>query len=155
MSPEIMKTRTETDSFGPIEVPADAYWGAQTERSRHNFAIGEQRIPRPMIAALVILTPARAEIDPAGGRALLARLDAAYARVRARSPVPLELQAVGGPIYAAQDEGILRADLARSGSSTRDAPRPSCRRRRKSSTASATRIFRSRSIRPARARRPT
>jgi len=69
-------------------------------------------------ASLVILTPARAEIDPAGGRALLARLDAAYARVRTRSPVPLELQAVGGPIYAAQDEGILRADLARSGSST-------------------------------------
>ena len=33
-------TRTETDSFGPIEVPADHYWGAQTERSRHNFRIG-------------------------------------------------------------------------------------------------------------------
>lgn len=68
--------------------------------------------------ALVMLTPAQAEIDPAGGRALLARLDAAYARVRAASPVPLEFQAVGGPIYAAQDEGILRSDLARSGFST-------------------------------------
>jgi uncharacterized protein len=68
--------------------------------------------------ALVMLTPARAEIDPAGGRALLARLDTAYARVRAASPVPLEFQAVGGPIYAAQDEGILRSDLARSGFST-------------------------------------
>ena len=68
--------------------------------------------------ALVMLTPARAEIDPAGGRALLARLDAAYARVRAAAPVPLEFQAVGGPIYAAQDEGILRSDLARSGFST-------------------------------------
>ena len=34
-----MKTRTETDSFGLIEVPAHAYWGAQTERSRHNFPI--------------------------------------------------------------------------------------------------------------------
>jgi predicted RND superfamily exporter protein len=67
---------------------------------------------------LVMLTPAQAEIDPAGGRALLARLDAAYARVRAASPVPLEFQAVGGPIYAAQDEGILRSDLARSGFST-------------------------------------
>ncbi len=68
--------------------------------------------------ALVMLTPAQAEIDPAGGRALLARLAAAYARVRAASPVPLEFQAVGGPIYAAQDEGILRSDLARSGFST-------------------------------------
>jgi predicted RND superfamily exporter protein len=69
-------------------------------------------------AALVMVTPARAELDPAGGRALLARLRAAYARVRAASPVPLEFTAVGGPIYAAQDEGILRADLARTGSST-------------------------------------
>jgi predicted RND superfamily exporter protein len=69
-------------------------------------------------AALVVVTPARAELDPAGGRALLARLAAALARVRAASPVPIEAVAVGGPIYAAQDEGILRADLARTGSST-------------------------------------
>ena len=38
--PAARKTRTETDSFGPIEVAADRYWGAQTERSRHNFRIG-------------------------------------------------------------------------------------------------------------------
>ena len=38
-------TRSETDSFGPIEVPADRYWGAQTERSRHNFRIGRDRMP--------------------------------------------------------------------------------------------------------------
>jgi predicted RND superfamily exporter protein len=69
-------------------------------------------------AALVLVTPAQAEIDPAGGRALLARLDVAYAAARAASPVPLDFQAVGGPIYAAQDEGILRGDLARSGVST-------------------------------------
>ncbi|MGH6739054.1 MAG: class II fumarate hydratase, partial [Bradyrhizobium sp.] len=37
-------TRTETDSFGPIEVPADRYWGAQTERSRQNFRIGQDRM---------------------------------------------------------------------------------------------------------------
>jgi fumarate hydratase class II len=36
-----VKTRTETDSFGPIEVAADRYWGAQTERSRNNFRIGD------------------------------------------------------------------------------------------------------------------
>lgn len=64
-------------------------------------------------AALVILTPARAEIDPAGGRALLAELDRAYARVRRSSSVPLDFKAVGGPIYAAQDESLLRGDLTR------------------------------------------
>jgi predicted RND superfamily exporter protein len=64
-------------------------------------------------AALVILTPARAEIDPAGGRALLAELDRAYAEVRRTSGVPLEIKAVGGPIYAAQDEALLRSDLTR------------------------------------------
>jgi len=58
-----MKTRTETDSFGPIEVPAQAYWGAQTERSRHNFPIGEQRMPRPLIAALALVKRAAAETN--------------------------------------------------------------------------------------------
>lgn len=64
-------------------------------------------------AALVILTPARAEIDPEGGRALLADLDKAYAKAREAVDVPLDIVAVGGPIYAAQDETILRADLSR------------------------------------------
>ncbi len=58
-----MKTRTETDSFGPIEVPADRYWGAQTERSRNNFRIGEERIPRPLITALAIVKRAAAETN--------------------------------------------------------------------------------------------
>jgi len=49
-----MKTRTETDSFGPIEVPAERYWGAQTERARNNFRIGQERMPRPLIAALAM-----------------------------------------------------------------------------------------------------
>src|SRR6266436_9497406 len=38
-------TRIETDSFGPIEVPADRYWGAQTQRSLQNFRIGQDRMP--------------------------------------------------------------------------------------------------------------
>jgi fumarate hydratase class II len=50
-----MKTRIETDSMGPIEVVADRYWGAQTERSRINFRIGEERMPRPLITALAIV----------------------------------------------------------------------------------------------------
>lgn len=64
-------------------------------------------------AALVILTPARAEIDPAGGRALLAELDRAYAEVRRSAGVPLDFKAAGGPLYAAQDEALLRGDLTR------------------------------------------
>ncbi len=47
-----MSTRTETDSFGPIEVPSEALWGAQTQRSRQNFKIGGHTFPREMIRAL-------------------------------------------------------------------------------------------------------
>ena len=47
--PATMKTRVEIDSMEPIEVPADRYWGAQTERSRINFCIGEERMPRPLL----------------------------------------------------------------------------------------------------------
>jgi uncharacterized protein len=64
-------------------------------------------------AALVILTPARAEIDPEGGRALLAELARAYEKVRREAGIPLDFKAVGGPIYAAQDEALLRGDLTR------------------------------------------
>src|SRR5208282_6934312 len=58
-----MRTRTETDSFGPIQVPADRYWGAQTERSRNNFRIGDELMPRPLIAALAIVKRAAAETN--------------------------------------------------------------------------------------------
>jgi fumarate hydratase class II len=56
-------TRTETDSFGPIEVAADRYWGAQTERSRQNFRIGNDRMPMPIIRALAIVKLAAAETN--------------------------------------------------------------------------------------------
>ena len=69
-------------------------------------------------ATLVILTPASAEVDPAGGRALLAALRRAYREVRSSVGVPLDFQAVGGPIYAAQDEAIFRADLSATAIST-------------------------------------
>ena len=58
-----MKTRTETDLFGPIQVPADRYWGAQTERSRLNFRIGDEHMPRPLIAALAIVKLAAAQTN--------------------------------------------------------------------------------------------
>src|ERR1700716_2168008 len=56
-------TRVETDSFGPIEVAADRYWGAQTERSRQNFRIGHDRMPMPIIRALAIVKLAAAETN--------------------------------------------------------------------------------------------
>ena len=56
-------TRTETDSFGPIEVAADRYWGAQTERSRQNFRIGADRMPLPIVHALGIVKLAAAETN--------------------------------------------------------------------------------------------
>jgi fumarate hydratase class II len=49
------KTRTETDSFGPLEVPADRYWGAQTQRSLGNFKIGGETLAPPLIRALGII----------------------------------------------------------------------------------------------------
>lgn len=56
-----MKTRTEKDTMGPIEVPADKYWGAQTERSRGNFKIGpEGSMPTEVIRAFAILKKAAA-----------------------------------------------------------------------------------------------
>jgi fumarate hydratase class II len=63
MSTRTESTRTETDSFGPIEVPADRYWGAQTERSRQNFRIGDARMPQPLIKALALVKRAAAETN--------------------------------------------------------------------------------------------
>src|SRR5712672_704972 len=57
------RIRTESDSFGPIEVPADRYWGAQTQRSIANFRIGTERIPLPLIRALGIVKRASAEVN--------------------------------------------------------------------------------------------
>jgi fumarate hydratase class II len=57
------RTRVETDSFGPIEVPADRYWGAQTERSRRNFRIGTEHMPIPLIRALAVIKRAAAEVN--------------------------------------------------------------------------------------------
>jgi fumarate hydratase class II len=63
MSEPRQRTRVETDSFGPIEVPADRYWGAQTERSLRNFRIGTERMPIPLIRALAIIKRAAGEVN--------------------------------------------------------------------------------------------
>jgi fumarate hydratase class II len=57
------KTRTESDSFGPLDIDADRLWGAQTERSRNNFRIGTERMPLPIIHALGIVKRAAAEVN--------------------------------------------------------------------------------------------
>src|SRR5213593_209067 len=56
-------TRIETDSMGGIAVRADRYWGAQTERSLHHFAIGDDRMPLPVVRALGLLKKAAALVN--------------------------------------------------------------------------------------------
>jgi fumarate hydratase class II len=70
------KTRTETDTFGPIEVPADRYWGAQTQRSLENFRIGTDKMPVPLIRALGLVKQAAADVNMALGRLDERRADA-------------------------------------------------------------------------------
>lgn len=72
------KTRTETDTFGPIEVPSDRYWGAQAQRSLGNFRIGWEKQPASIIRALGIVKRAAAEVnmelgklDPAIGKVII------------------------------------------------------------------------------------
>ena len=62
------KTRIETDTMGAIEVPADRYWGAQTQRSLHHFNIGDDRMPREMIRALGVLKKAAAIVNEELGK---------------------------------------------------------------------------------------
>jgi fumarate hydratase class II len=60
-------TRTETDSFGPLEVPSDKYWGAQTQRSIINFPIGWEKQPIAIVRALGVIKQACAEANMASG----------------------------------------------------------------------------------------
>src|SRR5690606_12669306 len=62
------ETRTETDSFGPLEVPADRYWGAQTQRSLRNFPIGWEKQPVAIVRALGVVKKACAEVNVAQGK---------------------------------------------------------------------------------------
>ena len=62
------KTRTETDTFGPIEVDASVYWGAQAQRSLGNFKIGWEKQPLPVVRALGIVKRAAAEANMELGR---------------------------------------------------------------------------------------
>ena len=73
--------RRETDSIGAIDVPASAYWGAQTQRSLQNFRIGGERMPAPLIRALGIVKQAAARVNVEAGL-----LDAASSAMRSRRP---------------------------------------------------------------------
>jgi fumarate hydratase class II len=61
-------TRTETDSFGPLEVPSDKYWGAQTQRSIMNFPIGWEKQPVAIVRALGVIKKACAMANKASGK---------------------------------------------------------------------------------------
>ena len=61
-------SRVETDTFGQIEVPADRYWGAQTQRSLTNFRIGTEKMPVPLVRALGIVKLAAAEVNTSLGK---------------------------------------------------------------------------------------
>jgi fumarate hydratase class II len=58
-----MSTRTETDSMGPIEVPSERYWGAQTQRSLHHFSIGDDHMPTAVIRSMAVLKKAAAMVN--------------------------------------------------------------------------------------------
>ncbi|MFJ4110590.1 class II fumarate hydratase [Pseudomonas sp. NPDC089758] len=60
-------SRIETDSLGPVEVPEHAYWGAQTQRSLINFAIGKERMPLPVLHALALIKKAAARVNDRNG----------------------------------------------------------------------------------------
>jgi fumarate hydratase, class II len=98
------KTRTESDTFGPIEVPADRYWGAQTERARHNFRIGDEVMPAPLIRALAIVKRAAAETNQE-----LKLLDAK----RARAIIAAAQEVIDGKL-----EGNFPLSIWQSGSGT-------------------------------------
>src|SRR5262245_33239828 len=80
MTPEF---RVEKDTMGDVEVPAERLWGAQTQRSRENFKIGEGRMPIELIRALATVKRASAQVnldlnkfkDPAIGRAIIQAAD--------------------------------------------------------------------------------
>src|SRR2546425_9949883 len=77
-----MASRIEKDTFGPIEVPAERLWGAQTQRSLQNFRIGSEKMPPALIKALAQVKRAAAQVnmdlrvlDPKKGKAMIQAAD--------------------------------------------------------------------------------
>jgi fumarate hydratase class II len=111
-------TRRETDGFGAIDVPANALWGAQTERSRRFFAIGEQRMPLALIHAIAEIKRAGAEVNRELGLLDAAKADAiaaAAARVAAGefdAEFPLSVWQTGSGTQSHMNVNEVIANLA-------------------------------------------
>ena len=111
-------TRTEIDSFGPIEVPAAALWAAQTERSRRFFAIGSQRMPPELIHALAQIKRAAAETNSELGllnEAAATAISTAAARVAAGEfddEFPLSVWQTGSGTQSNMNVNEVVANLA-------------------------------------------
>jgi len=98
-------TRTETDSFGPIEVPADCYWGAQTQRSIENFPFGaNERMPREIVHALGFVKQAAARVN-----ARIGGLDASLAEA---------IQQAAGEVAAGEHDDQFPLVIWQTGSGT-------------------------------------
>ncbi len=110
--------RTETDSFGPIDVPGDALWGAQTERSLRFFAIGEQRMPSAIVHALAQIKRAAAEVNSGLGLLDATKADAmvtAATRIAAgefESQFPLSVWQTGSGTQSNMNVNEVVANLA-------------------------------------------
>ncbi|HEY6514213.1 MAG TPA: class II fumarate hydratase [Burkholderiaceae bacterium] len=113
-----MSSRTETDGFGAIDVPAQALWGAQTERSRRYFRIGTQRMPLPLIHAMAEIKRAAAEVNRDLGlldAAKAAAIAEAAARVAAGEfddEFPLSLWQTGSGTQSHMNVNEVIANLA-------------------------------------------
>jgi fumarate hydratase class II len=111
-------TRTETDSFGPIEVPAGALWAAQTERSRRFFAIGNQRMPVPIVHALAEIKRAAAEVNgelgllPSGKAEAIAAASARVAAGEFDAEFPLSVWQTGSGTQSNMNANEVIANLA-------------------------------------------
>jgi fumarate hydratase class II len=114
-------TRTESDSFGAIEVPAGALWAAQTERSRRFFAIGSQPMPLAIIHALAEVKRAAAEVNGALGlidHLMAGNIVAAAARVAAGefdAQFPLSVWQTGSGTQSNMNVNEVIANLASNG----------------------------------------
>ena len=94
------KARIETDSMGEVSVPADKYWGAQTQRSFENFKIGTERMPLPLVRALGIQKKAAALANKELG-ALDAKIADAIVKAAAEGPLKGFLKYTEDPIVSA------------------------------------------------------
>src|SRR5438093_1615151 len=107
-------TRIETDSMGGIAVRADRYWGAQTERTLHHFAIGDDRMPIPEVRALGILKQAAAAVQPVrdalAGKAREFDDIVKIGRTHLQDAVPLTLGQEFSGYVAQLDAGLARIE---------------------------------------------